>query len=48
LSGRAEEKLKGYDWPGNVRELKNVLERGALFANGEQIDASDVIFDRDL
>lgn len=48
LSGGAEEKLKSYDWPGNVRELENVLERGALFANGGRIDASDVIFDRDL
>ncbi len=48
LNGRAEKKLKGYDWPGNVRELKNVLERGTLFANGGRIDASDVIFDRDL
>lgn len=48
LNKRAEEKLKNYHWPGNVRELKNVLERGALFANGDTIDASDVIFDRDL
>jgi two-component system, NtrC family, response regulator AtoC len=48
LSESAVAKLKGYNWPGNVRELKNVLERGALFANGGKIDASDVIFDRDL
>jgi transcriptional regulator with GAF, ATPase, and Fis domain len=27
--------LENYGWPGNIRELKNVLQRMALFANGE-------------
>jgi len=27
--------LQEYSWPGNVRELRNVVQRIALFANGE-------------
>ena len=27
-----------YDWPGNVRELKNVLERGVILCENNQID----------
>ncbi len=27
--------LLGYGWPGNVRELRNVIQRMALFADGE-------------
>ncbi|MCD6482356.1 MAG: phosphoenolpyruvate hydrolase family protein, partial [Candidatus Izimaplasma sp.] len=30
----------GYDWPGNVRELKNVLERGVILSDKNQIDIS--------
>ena len=30
----------GYDWPGNVRELKNVLERGVILCEDNQIDLS--------
>ena len=29
-------------WPGNVRELKNLLERSALLARGEVIEASEL------
>jgi DNA-binding NtrC family response regulator len=35
LSGEAEAALCHYDWPGNVRELRNVIQRVALFAEGE-------------
>lgn len=31
----AMEALVDYSWPGNVRELKNVIQRIALFSNGE-------------
>jgi two-component system response regulator AtoC len=31
--------LKGYHWPGNVRELRSVVERAALYSNGETIRA---------
>jgi DNA-binding NtrC family response regulator len=30
-------KLQLYDWPGNVRELFNVVQRAALFAEGQYI-----------
>jgi len=33
----AAQALKGYLWPGNVRELRSVVERAALFAQGELI-----------
>jgi DNA-binding NtrC family response regulator len=29
--------LKAYPYPGNVRELRNIIERGIVFANGEQM-----------
>jgi len=32
--------LKGYHWPGNVRELRSVVERAALYSNGETIRAA--------
>ncbi|MEO1478447.1 MAG: helix-turn-helix domain-containing protein, partial [Bacteroidota bacterium] len=39
----AEEKLLAHDWPGNVRELRNVLERAMIFAQGQRIEAKDLI-----
>ncbi|MFS0772248.1 sigma-54 interaction domain-containing protein [Sphingomonas sp. 1P08PE] len=42
----AIEKLKDYDWPGNVRELENVIQRALLFAGGDTIEATDIVFDR--
>ncbi len=27
-----------YDWPGNLRQLRNVLERSAILASGEELD----------
>jgi two-component system nitrogen regulation response regulator NtrX len=42
LSAAAATKLKGYSWPGNVRELRNVIERLAILAPGETIDAEDI------
>lgn len=32
-------RLRGYPWPGNVRELQNAVERAAILADGEEIDA---------
>ena len=34
------EVLKGYHWPGNVRELRAVVERAALYAEGECVSAA--------
>ena len=38
--------LVAHDWPGNVRELENVVQRALLFAAGDTIDASHIVFDR--
>lgn len=29
--------LQTYEWPGNIRELKNVIKRGVLLSEGEQM-----------
>ncbi len=42
LGAGAREALQRHAWPGNVRELKNVLQRAALLAAGEQIEAADL------
>src|SRR3546814_20084925 len=42
----AIDKLAAPDWPGNVRELANVIPRALLFAAGDTIDASHLVFDR--
>ena len=34
--------LLAHDWPGNVRELRNVLERGAVVAQGDLVKPSDL------
>jgi DNA-binding NtrC family response regulator len=38
ISPAAMEVLVGYNWPGNVRELRNVIERGVLLTEGDQLD----------
>jgi len=38
--------LMAHDWPGNVRELENVIQRAMLFAAGDTISASHIVFDR--
>ncbi len=43
LTAAALEKIVGYSWPGNVRELVNLLERAALLAENNVIDASQII-----
>lgn len=34
--------LTDHKWPGNIRELKNCIERGVLFAEGENIGLEDI------
>lgn len=41
ISGDAKQALLRYSWPGNVREIRNVIQRIALFTNGE-ISLSDL------
>jgi DNA-binding NtrC family response regulator len=42
VSHEAMAVLLAHDWPGNVRELRNVLERGAVVAQGEVLTPSDL------
>ncbi|MBN1436476.1 MAG: sigma-54-dependent Fis family transcriptional regulator [Sedimentisphaerales bacterium] len=39
LSKGALELLRQYSWPGNVRELENLMERVAILADGDVIEA---------
>jgi DNA-binding NtrC family response regulator len=32
-------RLRSYEWPGNVRELQNAIERAAILADSEEINA---------
>jgi DNA-binding NtrC family response regulator len=34
--------LETWDWPGNVRELRNVIERAMIFADGTELEATDL------
>ena len=43
---QAVDVLMRHDWPGNVRELENVIQRALLFAGGDTIDESHILFDR--
>src|SRR5215831_4969795 len=42
ISREALKRLMEYDWPGNVRELKNVIERGAIMSEGDELTAIDI------
>ena len=42
ISNSSIEALCSYSWPGNVRELENVLEMGAIMADGGEIQATHV------
>ena len=42
LTPEAMEKLKSYDFYGNIRELENILERAAIFSDGDLITEDNV------
>jgi DNA-binding NtrC family response regulator len=42
FSEAAMKRLVEYRWPGNVRELENEVERAAVLAPGEEIDADSL------
>jgi DNA-binding NtrC family response regulator len=42
LSEAAERALLAHRWPGNVRELRNTIQRAALLAQADRIDAIDL------
>ncbi len=41
LSEDAKQFLQRLEWPGNVRQLMHVVERAAIFSEGEAIEPSD-------
>ena len=42
LSESAERALQRHAWPGNVRELRNVMQRAALLAQGDVVEAVEL------
>ncbi len=42
IGNTAMRALMAYRYPGNVRELKNILERSATLASGEQVELDDL------
>jgi len=44
LNASAVDKLKQYHYPGNVRELQYTIERAVIMCDGENLEASDLIF----
>jgi DNA-binding NtrC family response regulator len=42
ISPKALELLEDWEWPGNVRELRNVIERAMIFAEGAELEVSDL------
>ena len=42
LTPEAMEKLKSYDFYGNIRELENILERAAIFSDGDLITDDNI------
>ncbi|HEX5024215.1 MAG TPA: sigma 54-interacting transcriptional regulator, partial [Agriterribacter sp.] len=44
LAASAVDKLKQYHYPGNVRELQYTIERAVIMCDGENLEASDLIF----
>lgn len=47
LSDRAMQKLQRAAWPGNARELENCIERSLALAEGNEIQASDILITDD-
>jgi len=43
LAAEAMDALKSQSWPGNVRELKNLIEGAAIMAEGEEIQAAELL-----
>ncbi|GMR08252.1 MAG: sigma-54 dependent transcriptional regulator [Gammaproteobacteria bacterium] len=45
LSNDARDKLLSHSWPGNVRELDNVMQRAMILTSGDEIRASNIMFE---
>lgn len=44
ISNAAMRALLNHEWRGNVRELENVIERAVIFAEGRDVELSDLPF----
>jgi two-component system response regulator HydG len=44
LSADAIDKLRRYHYPGNIRELRYIMERAVIMAEGNMLQAGDLIF----
>jgi two-component system response regulator HydG len=44
FDAKSVEKLKSYHYPGNVRELQYTIERAVIMAEGDVLQAKDLIF----
>ncbi len=44
FDAKAMEKLRSYHFPGNVRELQYTIERAVIMAEGDVLQAKDLIF----
>ena len=44
LESNAESKLLQYKYPGNVRELQYTIERAVIMADGNNLQAKDILF----
>jgi two-component system response regulator FlrC len=45
LSAAAEATIAAHPWPGNVRQLENLIQRAAILAPGDTIDAAQLLFE---
>ena len=45
LQDCAREALRAHIWPGNVRELENVMQRTLILLSGNELRASDLVFE---
>lgn len=43
LAPEAEQRLLSYHWPGNVRELRNAMQNAIVMAEGQRIEADDLL-----
>ncbi len=44
MSADARKRLQSHSWPGNIRELRNLMERVAFLAPGDQVEVDDLAF----
>ena len=44
FDNKAIDKLLNYHYPGNVRELQYTIERAVIMADGDKLEANDLIF----